>query len=245
MPKHCLLVLFMLLTTCTWAQKDSLVIKNDTSKIAPQIIEESDLETYLNDPKFEYEIIKKSDPSWWTSFKNWIARVFMKIFEWIFGVEKATGAFNSFLQILPYLLLGVLIFILIKFFLRVNARSLRNTQKNKVLVNLSEEEHIIKNENIESLIEKAISENNYRLAIRYYYLLILQIMTDKEIITWQLQKTNEDYLTEIIESQHQNSFRKITRFYDYIWYGNFPLDGAQYHKIASSFDALKKSIVNA
>ncbi|UWX53989.1 hypothetical protein NYZ99_13010 [Maribacter litopenaei] len=163
MQKQVLLVLFILLTSVILAQQDSVSIKYDTSEITPINISDSDLESFQNDSDFNYEIVEKNAPDWWIAFKNWIGSVFMKLFEWIFGIEKATGAFNSFLQILPYLLLGILIFILIKFFLNVNARSIHQSKKNQALVGLSEEEHIIKNENIETLINNALSEGNYRL----------------------------------------------------------------------------------
>ncbi|MDC6406727.1 MULTISPECIES: DUF4129 domain-containing protein [Maribacter] len=245
MPKRVLLVLFLFLTDFLLAQQDSLVVQYDTLEIAPVTITDSDLESFRNDPKFDYEVVEKSAPDWWISFKNWLDRIFMRLFEWIFGIEKATGAFNAFLQILPYLLLGILIFILIKFFLNVHARSLMHTKNNNSLVHLSEEEQIIKNENIESLIEKALAEKNYRLAIRYYYLWILRLMTDKEIIQWELQKTNEDYLSEINSTGLKDAFKTTTNFYNYIWYGDFPLDETKYNRVANAFIALKKQVSNA
>lgn len=245
MPKWVLLVLFLFLTDFLLAQQDSLVVKYDTSEINPVVIEDADLDTFRNDPKFDYEVVKKSAPDWWISFKNWLGRIFMRLFEWIFGIEKASGAFNAFLQILPYLLLGILIFILIKFFLNVHARSLMNTKNNNSLVHLSEEEQIIKNENIESLIEKALAEKNYRLAIRYYYLWILRLMTDKEIIQWELQKTNEDYLSEIKETGLKDAFKTSTLYYNYIWYGDFPLDEPKYQNVSNFFIALKQKVTNA
>ena len=245
MPKWVLLVLFLFLTDFLLAQQDSLVVKYDTSEINPVVIEDADLDTFRNDPNFDYEVVKKSAPDWWISFKNWLGRIFMRLFEWIFGIEKASGAFNAFLQILPYLLLGILIFILIKFFLNVHARSLMNTKNNNSLVHLSEEEQIIKNENIESLIEKALAEKNYRLAIRYYYLWILRLMTDKEIIQWELQKTNEDYLSEIKETGLKDAFKTSTLYYNYIWYGDFPLDEPKYQNVSNFFIALKQKVTNA
>ncbi|RRQ47629.1 DUF4129 domain-containing protein [Maribacter algicola] len=245
MPKRVLLVLFLFLTDFLLAQQDSLVVKYDTSEINPVVIEDADLDTFRNDPKFDYEVVEKTAPDWWISFKNWLGRIFMRLFEWIFGIEKASGAFNAFLQILPYLLLGILIFILIKFFLNVHARSLMHTKNNKSLVHLSEEEQIIKNENIESLIEKALADKNYRLAIRYYYLLILRLMTDKEIIQWELQKTNEDYLSEIKETGLKDAFKTSTLYYNYIWYGDFPLDEPKYQNVSNFFIALKQKVTNA
>lgn len=245
MPKRVLLVLSVFLSNFMLAQQDSLAVKYDTTEITPVSISDSDLESFRNDPKFDYEIVEKNAPDWWISFKNWLGGIFMKIFEWIFGIEKATGAFNSFLQVLPYFLLGILIFILIKFFLNVHARSLMNTKNNKSLVHLSEEEHIMKNENIESLIEEALAGKNYRLAIRYYYLLILRLMTDKEIIQWELQKTNEDYLSEIMVPHLKETFKTTTLFYNYIWYGDFPMDEPKYQSVANSFIMFKKQVADA
>jgi len=229
----------------TYAQKDTLSLVYDTSEISPKRISERDLETYLNDPKFDYEEIKSSAPEWWISFKNWISNIFLKFFEWIFGIEKASGAFNVFLEILPYILLVLLLFILIKFFINVNARSVLYAKKNHSTVALSEEEHIIKNEDIQELIKNALANSDYRLAIRYYYLYILQIMTQENIISWEHQKTNEDYIVEIEKTHIQTPFITLTRLYDYIWYGDFPIDKLKFEKAESKFLALKKIMLNA
>ncbi len=229
----------------TYAQKDTLSLAHDTSEISPKRISERDLETYLNDPKFDYEEIKSSAPEWWISFKNWISNTVLKFFEWVFGIEKASGAFHVFLEISPYILLVLLLFILIKFFINVNARSVLYAKKNQSTVALSEEEHIIKNEDIQELIKNALANSDYRLAIRYYYLYILQIMTQENIISWEHQKTNEDYIVEIEKAHIQTPFKTLTRLYDYIWYGDFPIDKLKFEKAESKFLALKKIMLNA
>ena len=118
-------------------------------------------------------------------------------------------------------------------------------KKDDAYVSLSEEEHIIKNEDIQELIRKALAERNFRLAVRYYYLFTLQLMTDKNLIDWQLQKTNDDYLKELKGTRLQEPFRTITRLYDYIWYGNFDLDEVKYMKAESAFVQLQKTLTNA
>ncbi len=221
--------------------QDALPIQYDSVTLEVKEIQDKNLETYRNDPELNYEEIK-AKRTWWDDFKDWVGNLFLRFFEWIFGAEKAMGAFAAFLRILPYVLLGVLIFILIKFFLKVNANAMRQTKKDASFVSLSEEEHIIKNEDIQELISKAIANNNYRLAIRYYYLFILQKMTDQELIDWQLQKTNEDYLKEIEVIELKTPFRTITRLYDYIWYGGFSLDQARYLKAEHAFLELQKTL---
>lgn len=108
----------------------------------------------------------------------------MKIFEWVFGVEKAAGAFSIFLELLPYLLLCVLVFILVKFFLKVNAQNVIGQKAEKAGVVLSEEERIIKYEDINALIDVALKKQDYRLAVRYSYLMLLRTLSEKDLITW-------------------------------------------------------------
>jgi hypothetical protein len=160
----------------------------------------------------------------------------------LFGVEKATGFLALFFRLIPYILLGILLYILIKFFIGANARSLLQAQKSKGAVSLSEEERIIKNEDITQLIKEALKVGDYRLAVRFYYLYILQLMTEKELIVWQLQKTNDDYIEELIKAKLQGPFKDLTYLYDYIWYGNFPIDQASFLTAEKKFLSLKKNI---
>jgi integrase len=66
---------------------------------------------------------------------------------------------------------------------------------------MSEDEEIIQSMDIKSLITNALKDENYRLAIRYHYLYILQQLELKKIIDWELQKTNHDYQREIKDKQ--------------------------------------------
>jgi large-conductance mechanosensitive channel len=228
----------------SWAQDSIAKVKKDTSDIRHIQIEESQLEQFRNNPDFNYEEALPTAPEWWISFKNWIANIVIKFFEWLFGVEKAVGAFNAFLQVLPYILLAVLLFILIKFFLSVNARAVMHAKKNQAIVALSEEEHIVKNEDIQQLIENAIGQKDYRLAVRYYYLYMLQLMSEKEFIVWELQKTNDDYKLELQKQELVQPFATSTRLYNYFWYGEFPIDETKYKKAEANFLSLKHLLIN-
>jgi len=234
---------FFLFAFLVRGQQNDNEVRYDQSPIVEKKISEKELQSYRDDPKYNYEIVKVERTKW-DDFKDWVSNQIMRFFEWLFGGEKAAGYFSFFLKIIPYILLGILVFILIKFFLNVNANSLKQAQKNEALVSLSEDEHIIKNEDIQALIRSALADKNYRLAIRYYYLYTLQIMTDKELIDWQLQKTNDDYLKELSSTKLQEPFGTITRLYDYIWYGNFDLDNAKYLKAEHAFVQLQNTLIN-
>ena len=227
-----------------WAQEVIPTIKNDTANINTKHIQENQLKEFRDNPDFDYEIIKSTAPDWWVSFKNWITSTILRFLEWLFGVEKAAGVFSVFLEIIPYILLAVLLFILIKFFVNVNARAVMHAKKNQTIVALSEEEHIIKNEDIQQLIQNALGQQDYRLAVRYYYLYMLQLMTEKELITWEPQKTNEDYTKELQQQELAQPFATCTRLYNYFWYGEFPIDETKYQKAEANFLSLKKLLTN-
>lgn len=85
------------------------------------------------------------------------------------------------------------------------------------------------------LIQKAKNEQNYRLAVRYYYLWILQKLTDKELIKWNKDKTNYEYYLELNQKPIQNDFWGNTYIYDYIWYGNFDITSGKFKQAEDLF----------
>jgi hypothetical protein len=241
---HRLLILSYLFFSWTMllAQNDSIV-RYDTSDIDPIEFSEEDFDSYKQDSAFNYEEVE-TDNTWWTNITNWFYNILRRFFEWIFGVGNAEGYLAVFLEILPYLLLALFLYLVIRFFVKSNMQGMDKNRKNPNVVSLSEDEHIIKNEDIQQLIKNALAEQNYRLAIRYYYLYILQLLSEREMIDWQQQKTNDDYLAELSESALKNEFGKATLLYDYVWYGEFDLDRSRYEKAEKVFIDLKNAMAN-
>tara|TARA_R110002012_G_scaffold320402_2_gene543930 strand:+ start:39304 stop:40041 length:738 start_codon:yes stop_codon:yes gene_type:complete len=232
---------FLFFSLASFAQQDSLVVQYDTAPIELKKISEDDLSSYRDNPEYNYEV-DLVESTWWNDVQAWFYNWFRRFMEWIFGVDAAVGAMAFFLKLIPYLLLFFLIFLLIRFFIHANLRSMKNAALAKSSVGLSEEENIIKNENIDDLIQNAIANKEYRLAVRYYYLQILKLLSEKEIIAWELQKTNSDYLYELSQHDLKNPFATVTRWYDYIWYGDFEIDETKYQKVAITFDELKNRL---
>jgi len=82
------------------------------------------------------------------------------------------------------------------------------------------------------------------LAIRYFYLKILKQLTEIELIKWEIQKTNEDYIKELSEKRIKEKFKSITRLYDFVWYGNFKINESQFSLVKLDFNSLEKEINN-
>ncbi|MDX1277411.1 DUF4129 domain-containing protein [Oceanihabitans sediminis] len=218
-------------------------IKVDDSNIEVKEISKEDLKDYYKDSSFDYTETIKND-NFFAKIKVWLRNILIKIFEWIFGTGAAEGIVKFIFNTLPYLLLAVLVFLLIKLFLKVETKNLIGGKKKTASIRFTEEEHIIKNEDINALIAQAIEKQEYRIAIRYYYLLALKTLSDKEIISWKQQKTNEDYISEIKEQSLKSNFIKITKIYDYVWYGEFNIDAIKFENLKTAFETLNKNLAD-
>jgi len=243
---HALKVFFILvlLSTLSFAQQDSLTVKFDDTPLHVQQITEDDLETYKNDDAFNY-IETVANDSIFQNIKRWLKNILQSIFEAIFGVGNVSGILYFIFNIVPYIILAILLFFLVKFFLKVNSRSIISGKQKLATVKFTEDEHIIKNEDINALISDAVAQQNFRLAIRYYYLLSLKSLTDKELIVWQQQKTNTDYISEIGTVTLKTDFKAITKIYDYVWYGEFEIDEIKFESLKAAFHKLDKTILKS
>ncbi|MDO1500124.1 DUF4129 domain-containing protein [Winogradskyella maritima] len=213
----------------------------DTETFVAPEISEDDLKNYKADDDFNYVEVEPED-NLWTKFKRWLRNILTRFWEAIFGVGTAEGFLYFMLKVVPWILLALLLFLLIKFFLRVNSNNAMTLSRNKGSISLSEEEEIIKNEDIPALIKEAINQNNFRLAIRYYYLLSLKKLSENETIEWQPQKTNSDYLNEIETPLLKTHFKNITRIYDYVWYGEFEVNALKFETLKLPFLTLQNDI---
>ncbi|MCF6348694.1 MAG: DUF4129 domain-containing protein [Flavobacteriaceae bacterium] len=238
------ILLYILVTFFTigvFAQQDSLKVQYDTSEIKQKKFDADNLDTYKSDKDFNYNVKKRKITILERIF-DWFKRVFFKFLSWLFGNKAATGILAVIVRVLPYLIAAIVLFLLLKFFLKVDMNSIISGKTDKAVVSLTDEEELIKNEDLTILIQKAIEQKNYRLAIRYYYLLALQKLSKHEFIEWQQEKTNEDYIKEIKQELLKNKFASSTYLYDFVWYGNFDINELEFVKAEAEFNELNKLI---
>ena len=83
-----------------------------------------------------------------------------------------------------------------------------------------------------------MENKEYKIAIRYLFLKSLKILSDKNIIDLQINKTNHYYISEIKENTIADIFSQAAFNYELAWYGNFPVNEGQYKSSAKIFDNL-------
>lgn len=96
--------------------------------------------------------------------------------------------------------------------------------------------------NYDQEINKAAEAGNYRLATRLLFLRLLRTMSDRQVINYKQDSTNMDYLLQLAGSPLYKEFFQLARAYEYIWYGEFSIEGERYNLLRSEFDTLTRKI---
>lgn len=96
--------------------------------------------------------------------------------------------------------------------------------------------------NYQREIDKAASQGNYRLAVRLQYLRLLKVLADRNIIQYKQDKTNFDYLLQLQPTKYYAPFFRLTRHYEYSWYGHFEVQEAAYNIIKGEFNQFEREI---
>lgn len=96
--------------------------------------------------------------------------------------------------------------------------------------------------NYPELLKKALQSSNYRLAVRILYLQTLRQLNDFGYIRFQPDYTNIDYLIQLKSSSRYEDFARITRHYEYVWYGKFEVSKELFEKISADFVTVQNKL---
>ena len=94
-------------------------------------------------------------------------------------------------------------------------------------------------------IDKAVTQKNFRLAVRLQFLRLLKKMADKNIIQYKHDRTNFDYLVQLNNTRHYHSFFRLARHYEYSWYGHFDVEEHAYKIIEGEFNQFDRDLNRA
>jgi hypothetical protein len=235
--KKCIASLLLLMTFFVHAQEDLntiVVEKADTivytknTDISKERTFSSNLKDKYSDEDFQYKEntpIKKDNSS-----------------PIDLGIIEALVFFMS--NIFPYLLGGIIIFIILKIVLGFDYQfwKTNNVSKRKK-ENLIYEDEDIHDVDLATLLQQAIDNQNFRLAIRYYYLTSLKSLSTKKMIAYHKDKTNSEYLFEIENTALRSQFSYISYVYSYVWYGEFPIDAQNFKAAQQKYQSFLNQIL--
>lgn len=151
----------------------------------------------------------------------------------LFGNKEAAVWLIRIIRFLLYaaLIFGVSYLLWNIFLKKYNWRGLRGKSSLRYGVNAEEEDGFEFGKNL----EEAIKNNDFRSAVRYYYLLLLYQLSRHELITLHREKTNSDYQRELSDKRLKPKFRYLSFIYDYIWYGDYMISQVQFNEVQDQF----------
>ena len=228
-------VIFLLNVSSVEAQELDSCFVDDKYGIETRFFDAEKIAVYKAQKAFNYDKLPPK-PNPLEQFLYWLS-------------QKMDGALGSKTSknvwfFVKYVLILMALYIVLKTFLKIDVNGLffKQQQRNKRQLKHSELVENIHEIDFEKLIGEAIEKKKYRLAVRLYYLKTLKKLTDNDLIHWQINKTNVDYMREMQTQTLHNDFRQLTHWFDYVWYGSFELNAESFADIEAHFLAFEKEI---
>lgn len=186
------------------------------------------IQKYKNDPAFQYKEVKRpSSPSFFYRLQEWLWRNF---WEPLGNPDK-----HPIRSKIYYLLIALILLYAILKMINADLTGLFQ-RKPQSKITFTEVDENIHEMNFAKLIEDAKAKQNYRRAVRLLYLQSLKALSDKNLIHWEIDKTNHEYERELSKSPLQATFQELTLRFEYICYGDFQIDKALFSQTETLFE---------
>ena len=210
---------------------DSSLLENKNPVVDPKIlrsIPDSVIRRFKKDKVFEYA----NDPAYWKKEPKKENSFFENLIKFLF---------SKGMRVFIYLLIAItLLFVLYKIVVDNKIHLFYRSPKKGLEVGDPTLE--LQHENFDTRITEAMSQKEYRLAIRWMYLKSLQLMDRNGLIQFHPQTTNYEYLLQLQNHLLSKDFSFLTHAYDYVWYGQFEVNQTQADTLKTSFDHFYKAM---
>ncbi len=225
-----LLLIFLLLPSLGFAQS---VRVDSASAVELRIPEESKIEAYANNPDFIYQEVAENPNSLGQRIFSFLINTLLRI------LNNPLG--NFFMKMILFISVIGLVFALINQLMGGELITLFKSDKNKGFsLGINKEE--LENTDFEQLLQQSLLQKDYHAATRYVYLISLQMLANKGLITWSLEKTNLDFLHELTGHPLKDEFSTLTTTYEYVEYGDFEINTTQFNRYRAVFEHLKRQL---
>ena len=142
-----------------------------------------------------------------------------------------------------FLIAAILLFVLYKLFGKnLFVRSLEDERAAAHLLTLSHLDDRFYELDLEILLNKAVSEQNWTMAIRLRFLMVLKKLIDQEHISWHKDLTNRQIAWQIRPLKSRNDFFDLVGYFEKVWYGDVQVTSEYYQKVSPKFQEYKETI---
>ena len=205
-------------------------------KVDVRLLPEDIIEKYKSDPEFNYDGGPEEPEDWIAKIKNWINQQL--------AVLRSSKAYSTFLDYFYYGLMIAALILIIRGLIKADRRGLLFGKINSNEIKMIESEEDISQLNFDVLVAAAIESKQYKLAVRYLFLKSLKLLSENGIIELRNNKTNHQYLSEIKNQGISFAFQIATARFEWVWYGDFPVDENVMKSSQNDFNKLFGLIVS-
>jgi hypothetical protein len=191
------------------------------------------LNEYKADPDYQYDRRKPET--------SWLQRIWRRVQDFFDGLFSAGAGLGE--RILILLLVGIALVVILYFLFKSGFQGLfmRGDRKHDTEVSILNTD--VRISTLGSRIHTALAEKDYRSAYRWSYIELLHKLAEAGIIRLHANKTNRDYLHEMNASPLRPEFSSLAHAFDFVWYGEYPLNQERYEEYAALRDSLLKQVV--
>ena len=225
---------FTALAQSKTSPKKTIVAPDDRSPIRVRLPAPNRLRGLQTDPDYQYgrDVSPPENPL--ARFWAWLWR---KISEFL----SSEAYQNVWQYVMLAAIAGVVIYLLLKAEVLGFLFPKRAQSGQLAYENLAEDIHAI---DYDTAIDAAVNQRNYRLAVRLLYLRTLKQLADADQIQYKPDKTNRQYVYELANSPLQTEFEMLTRQFEFVWYGDFPVDESQFGSVRRQFQSFDRPFVS-
>ncbi|MGB0850574.1 MAG: hypothetical protein ACPGTP_04960, partial [Bacteroidia bacterium] len=99
-----------------------------------------------------------------------------------------------------------------------------------------EKEGILDKPSLQAQIDEAKEEENFPLAVRLYFLLYLEHLQQRGILSYHQDKTNQEYIAEMKKDEDIDQFLKLSYPFEFVWYGKKPINKESFEVLEDLFN---------
>lgn len=115
-------------------------------------------------------------------------------------------------------------------------------KKKELSFSLEDIEENLEETDLERFKREALQKEDYKTAIRIFYLMIIKSLSETGKIKWRREKTNRQFVQEMRRKDGYKKFRDITLSFEIVWYGNAPFSARDYQTLLPEFSQFLENI---
>lgn len=213
--------------------KPAALARDTASPVVLRAFSSVKLDSFRHSADFKYMLPPDQARSFWQLVRRWLRFIVERFFDVALGT--ATGRI-----ILGLLLVGLVIYFVTRLTGMRSPLYQGNGRGRGDAVFVTEDE--LHEVDFEKVISAAVETGNLRLAVRLWYLKTLKALSDTQKINWRPGKTNHAYLSELAGTPYASFFGRLTRDFEYCWYGDGEVEASRYGTLEQEFVMFNREI---